>query len=1363
MNIAFRRYSDTSGNNWDVPHQRRDARRRHIQQEWRTNVQYVHDFIVKAISLKVTHGSHTMQGPILISRFRSLRELELRKIPMHMLEGLHRLRGQLKVIVAGRCLQNIQDLLETCGGDQSSPMSWPNLTALYLSYNDIIRLDPSLRLAPNLEVLDLSHNSIQKVENYLEYLTQLCRINLGYNFLDTIPVFALSARSKLQTLIIRNNNLDNIEGVSELVNLEEVDVSENCLCDHACLEPLSAIHKLKMAHFHVIIFVDVTQNILKMALSSFNLYYFSFAESDNIATSVKVGSPSKRKVKKKRGRSRSRQVDDVDSGLCQSYNSATDVSPESSRVPSPERVVEGQASIRSTKEEIEVIRDHYGVNWLQVIANRNSTDRLSNESSSPKASPKNVSEITTAVVHNVTIKTEDDLYLNESEAGIHGNSTNGSHDTEDDIVVLKEPEKVDNKDPTIPASTSGEFYGVLSPGSDNSERSFHRMHSSKGAEWERTSEEQELFYGAESEPLIVMLLNEDLRQLFVSTNQRYLIEKDYEGHVIEMLDLKCLLVCNRKQEEIIHANLADGTWLPVIRLKFDYVKKDRRERVYVMESSQCADDFEELISPFLQVRELEDRMKGMLQCLKCSAQFTKDKAIQKPKITQTSVYEPNSDAEKYSCPKCSSDMVLELDIQQKPDSRQCTPVGSLPKALIDIGHYSPTQLASSPVAKSTPNKVPDQLTSHNDIASSPARRRSNAFSESMTRSDNVKSNIPEQILPKSFSTGHNMDGLKDTQSNITPGDPEGFHRELSWSDVRQSIKQGTSRLNSTESDITIITDESRKDGSKRQSLIGSIESDISILTSDSSSIAVLSSNSNGVEQSIGGKTDAPVSQENLDIPNSSSMRVSVPPGGLLLKGISEEGDTTPYGSPLSNSVCSSMVSSVYENSLVANSNESLTTENSQRKDSVLSNSHREDTQNNNHGDVSIYDSTSIYDNDADGGDTIYSTNESKDGYLSMGNSTNENGTASLTNVSNTQKKSDHSQTLEERSTADLTSFNSESSLTVLDAITNGTWLTSHDQSHDQSCDLDFTKIDHKLKLYLVMHVLEEDDEEIQFAVQCDVVQYMKPDFYPGYLVFSSHRVLVLELTHAREKEEPELTCVENQPITELQYIDIGLGYQSLRFEFSTECSSYTFCIRDEARCKQIIKTITNIVQDTTLSNDSKLEGISKYNAVTMGNLQDVVWSPWKQDLTEEEDHFSLVKYLSGHQLDEELKESQPVGIAIMTEDLCLVTVNHQWPLPRLQAPLSDEVKGQQFSLIDHQRINNIATVEVCEETGSFIRITFFSEESQNEATWFIAMATTNGVKSLINSVKGTWEEEFGVELDIAPVSFGNLDFVALPS
>ena len=61
--------------------------------------------------------------------------------------------------------------------------------------------------------------------------------------------------------------------------------------------------------------------------------------------------------------------------------------------------------------------------------------------------------------------------------------------------------------------------------------------------------------------------------------------------------------------------------------------------------------------------------------------------------------------------------------------------------------------------------------------------------------------------------------------------------------------------------------------------------------------------------------------------------------------------------------------------------------------------------------------------------------------------------------------------------------------------------------------------------------------------------------------------------------------------------------------------------------------------------------------------------------------------------------------------------------------------------------------EVCKDTGSTVRICFFNEESQKEAVWHITMATANGVKSLISAVKETWESEFGIDLDINPVTF----------
>jgi hypothetical protein len=50
-------------------------------------------------------------------------------------------------------------------------------------------------------------------------------------------------------------------------------------------------------------------------------------------------------------------------------------------------------------------------------------------------------------------------------------------------------------------------------------------------------------------------------------------------------------------------------------------------------------------------------------------------------------------------------------------------------------------------------------------------------------------------------------------------------------------------------------------------------------------------------------------------------------------------------------------------------------------------------------------------------------------------------------------------------------------------------------------------------------------------------------------------------------------------------------------------------------------------------------------------------------------------------------------------------------------------------------------------------MTFFNEESQEEVSWHISMATDAGVLSLVSAIREPWEKEFGVDLDVTPVSF----------
>ncbi|OWF48594.1 serine/threonine-protein kinase 11-interacting protein-like isoform X2 [Mizuhopecten yessoensis] len=1486
--VSFRRYSETS-HQGEITNDRRRGRDRKQEEEhqrWRTNVQFLNDFISKTVSLKLTHGVQTMQEPVYLSRFRNIEVLELKKIPVHMLHGLQKLRGQLKVLIVARCLQNLEDLLETCGGDQSAPLSWPQLTSLYVSCNGLPRLDNSLRLLSAIEVIDLSHNQLYKTEGFLETLSEIIRVNLGYNCIDSLPSFANSAKLKIKTLILRNNNLDNLEGAEDLIFLEELDVSSNCLVDHSCLTVLSGLSKLNRLSlkgnplsFHRSHRALTLQHVTDTAArNKFTLdgkdispterlltqrrvmpasrrpsqeahsiisgmdrpstslriqQTYRFDDSDSIATSLKIGSPIRRKAGRRRSKPKNRLSSDE--RFIDVSTTDGDSSQENSRSGSPVRVIEGRSSIR---DEVEVLRDHYGVNWLQVI-NANKDAAMKSKQSGikvhtveprkrqvkigRKSEPVDVDKKSESVHAEITdrnaelvVKTEDDIYLNDSTAGLPDNIPDGasSHHSDlegdDDIEVLTS-ENEDSQTTVLQREiSSGEIYSkVIDSPSEERTTLVTRQNSSHGAEWQRLEEEQEQYYGTESEPYIVTLPNQEETHLIVTVNQRYIIEKDLNGRVVEMLDLKCL-----EKITLSHNTLPqeqgeeEGRVTPMLRMKFDYVRKDRRERTYIMEDNDNAESFQALLQPCLDEKKLDRKLQGLLQCLKCSAQFDKSEATpsQLSLLQTLSKNNPTQDIPvKYGCPKCKSQLVVQMDTREKPSSHQTTPVGSLSSvsslnnimggasnkrsprsrspvkvgngspllgeplistAVVDIDspvkqtlsqfehdlhfHRDRTEdvITGSPVAKSTPLKDDSSerrislsgKPSNGNLQEEPKPEHPLPSLVVMSRSDGFSRTEQDQRLHRMTKSSSNV---ASGQSVTTPTENKAFQRNCSWSDVNKALSNKTQQhRTSVDSDITILTNTS-------ESSVAVI-SESSIETIPDPKVKVADKDQGQEQLECVFKQDLPLPMSSIALASLGAATEGVGATKKVnLNGIAEEqGEITPIGSPLSTSICSSMVSSVYENSLVTASEEDLNAlvENT----NVINQKAPMAMEDNNNGenDVSIYDNSynndSIYDNNVDNEHRTSSTQDTSD---EVDNITNEFHTA-LT--SQNQSEGPDQENSAEAQTTHGTS--------------NGNHMETSDEGESSGSvlatmeDVDFTTVDHRLKLFLMMKILE-DGEECQCSLQCDIVQYMSPEPVKGLVVFTTSKIIILKILDeysSSDSVDTSLSCIENQPITELQYIDIGLGYQTLRFEFDTECSSYTFIIRDEKRCKSYISLITGIVQSTAFSHGSRLEGISKYNATTLDNLRSTIITCDLEEgeIIEEDDSYVLVRYLSCHravELDED--DIRPVGLAVTATDLCMLQENHQWPIPRLQAPLSDEVKGQQFTMLDKQKINYIATVEMCETDNTQLRFTFFSEESGEETCWQLAFPSTHSVQSLVSAIREPWESEFGVALDVTPVSF----------
>ncbi|XP_039557300.1 serine/threonine-protein kinase 11-interacting protein [Passer montanus] len=651
--------------------------------------QFLFDVLQKTHSLKLVHVPNcVLQSAVKIFPFKSLRHLELRSVPPHCLRGLRFVYSQLESLTCCKCISTLEEIISACGGDLSCALPWLELQTVNFSYNSITALDDSLQLLNALRVLDLSHNKIQDCEHYLTTLTELEYLNLAYNFLSKVPNLGIFSRSKLVTLILRNNELDSINGVEQLVNLQHLDVAYNLLLEHAQLAPLSTLHYLKKLHlegnpiwFHqnhrsaTLVHVSPRAAFSNFfldgePLSSSDLMHLprlvqSVSQSIHTSTSEKTAldrsalesscaadfsdsqSPSENVAvrvprKKSKGKVKVRRA---------SISEPSDTEHEPQALPlSAGLVLEHQKEMK----RLASFRDRFGADWLQYKRHLEEHDQA------PVLSRSRSADEITGRPAAVDLQSES----SDPEQGKpQVSQEEGSSPPLDDTAKEEEPEV------QLDEPMEGEQRG-----------------EEEADELMLGEEEEEKVEVDLCQPVLVSQIEGDGDPepdwIFLRITAKHVIEVELKAaRVLHRLELKCLK--NVETSELTWKRMDLERVFPVLTLHFSYIRKDRQKRRYVVLDDcpeQCLQCILEVLSPAVEEnRRNQDQQKGSmkLQCLKCKQEFSQSlpywrqgsysSELGDTKILETLVASdqgPAAAGEPIACPSCSSDHVVILPSEE---------------------------------------------------------------------------------------------------------------------------------------------------------------------------------------------------------------------------------------------------------------------------------------------------------------------------------------------------------------------------------------------------------------------------------------------------------------------------------------------------------------------------------------------------------------------------------------------------------------------------------------------------------------------------------------------------------------------------
>ncbi|XP_011874487.1 PREDICTED: serine/threonine-protein kinase 11-interacting protein isoform X2 [Vollenhovia emeryi] len=285
---------------------------------------------------------------------------------------------------------------------------------------------------------------------------------------------------------------------------------------------------------------------------------------------------------------------------------------------------------------------------------------------------------------------------------------------------------------------------------------------------------------------------------------------------------------------------------------------------------------------------------------------------------------------------------------------------------------------------------------------------------------------------------------------------------------------------------------------------------------------------------------------------------------------------------------------------------------------------------------------------------------------------------------------------------------------------------------------DFSSVDHRIKLHIILNVFEHENEELVLLLKADILMHSMQETFSGCLVLSTSKVYVLRID-GPEGEDPqrwlhkEVSWTTDRlrsfvPLPFKQGVSIELQQSGKAGE--EHLAITLLCIlQDFQRTSNFLFYIT----DLQLPASCEVEfSIPERYSTLMHNILTNTANYQSGDTVRLLAIFSSA-ILKGQTMTTKLKLS---GLIVTSATLVILEDNVCWLIPG-----SDQVP----LVAREQAMSNLIGMEHCD---TWLTLNFLDEIAGLEENWTLEFVSPGAIEAVISSIQRPWEELFSIPLQI---------------